>query len=156
MSEMTPALFFCLVGLGLVAAELLIFQLSVFWFLFIGAGALLASACLYILQIHDWTIAVALFAVSSVVVAALGYRPLTRWQQTKAPMSGNDAIGQSVRVLTTVSPEQDGTVNWSGAIWQARLVASQSEPIQPGEPACIVELGGIHLVIASQKAGSQS
>ena len=152
MSDLTPALFFCLAGLALVAAELLIFQLSVFWFLFIGAGALLASACLYLLQIHDWTIAVALFTVCSIVVAVLGYRPLKRWQLAKAPMSGNDAIGQSVRVLTTVSREQDGTVSWSGAVWQARLVASQSEPIQPGEPACIVELGGIHLIIASQKA----
>lgn len=149
MFDLTPALFFCLAGLALVAAELLIFQLSVFWFLFIGAGALLASACLYLLQIHDWTIAVALFAVCSVVVAVLGYRPLKRWQLARAPMSGNDAIGQSVKVLTTISREHGGTVNWSGAEWHAELCSRQNEAIHPGEPAYIVELVGIRLIVAS-------
>lgn len=149
---MTPALFFCLVGLALVAAELLIFQLSVFWFLFIGAGALLASAILYVLQVQDWTIAMALFAFSSIVVTALGYRPLKRGQLARAPMRGNDAIGQSVRVLVTISPEQEGVVHWSGADWQARLVPGQTQSIAPGEPAFIHDLQGIHLIISSQKS----
>lgn len=148
---MTPALFFCLVGLALVAAELLIFQLSVFWFLFIGAGALLASAILYVLQVQDWTIAMALFAFSSIVVTALGYRPLKRGQLARAPMRGNDAIGQSVRVLVTISPEQEGVVHWSGADWQARLAPGQTQSIEPGQPAYIAELAGIHLIVSSRK-----
>lgn len=152
MSDLTPALFFCLAGLALVAAELLIFQLSVFWFLFIGAGALLASGILYVLQIEDWTLAMALFAVSSIVVTALGYRPLKRMQLSRTSMHGNDAIGQSVRVLATISPAQDGVVHWSGADWQARLVPGQNQPIGPGEPAFIHAVQGIHLIISSQKS----
>lgn len=148
---MTPALFFCLLGLVLVAVELVIFQLSVFWMLFIGTGALLAAAALYLLNIQDWTIAVSLFVVSSAVVTFVGYQPLKRWQAQKSPLAGNDAIGQSVKVLTEITRDQPGKVTWSGVEWNAELCATQGRSILPGEPAYIVELTGIRLIVASQR-----
>jgi membrane protein implicated in regulation of membrane protease activity len=148
MPEMTPALMFCLIGLALIAAELIIFQLSVFWFLFIGLGALLSAGTLYLMGSQDWTLALSLFVLFSAVVTTIGYRPLKRWQNAPAPLHGNDAIGQQVRVLSAIGPDAPGRVSWSGTDWQASLVPGLSVVIPAGANARIEQVSGIRLLVA--------
>ncbi len=160
---MTPVLFFCLLGLALVALELIVFQLSVFWLLFIGSGALLASGLGWLLGIEDWSILIAFFVVASALLTLALYRPLKRWQNAASPIAGNDAIGQEVRVVSAISANQAGAVQWSGSEWPAALADDNSDDdsvsagelsgvvLAPGDKAYIVKLEGIRLFVSSKR-----
>jgi len=76
------------------------------------------------------------------------YKPLKRFQTTKSPMSGNDAIGQTVTAVTDVKSKKSGKVDWSGAEWTARL-ASGSDDIKGGELAKIKRVEGIVLYVTA-------
>jgi membrane protein implicated in regulation of membrane protease activity len=143
---MTPALFFLLLALGLIGTELLIMQLSVFWFLFIGLGALLASLAAWLIPEMSWAVATGIFVVSSVVVSAVLYPFLKKWQDQPAVIPGNDAIGQKVNVIQAISAAKDGRVSWSGTDWSARLAEGEAG-FESGESAIIRKLVGIHLIV---------
>ncbi|NND82780.1 MAG: NfeD family protein [Gammaproteobacteria bacterium] len=143
---MTPALFYLLLALALIGMELLIMQLSVFWFLFIGLGALVAALAGWVMPELSWTAVTALFLVSSIVISVALYRPLMRWQNKPAPIAGNDAIGQTVKVVQAISADSEGKVQWSGTDWPARLAAGE-EPLAEGQSAVIRKLEGIRLIV---------
>ena len=143
---MAPALFYLLLALGLIGTELLIMQLSVFWFLFIGLGALLASLAAWMIPEMSWTVATGVFIVSSVVVSVVLYPLLKKWQDQPAVIPGNDAIGQKVKVVEAISAEQEGKVTWSGTDWPAQLAEGEAA-FELGESAIIRRLAGIRLIV---------
>ena len=143
---MTPAIFYLLIAIALIGLELLIMQLSVFWFLFIGLGALVTSLVGWLFPEISWVSATLLFIVASVVISVLLYRPLKRWQDKPGPMPGNDAIGQVTEVVEAVTREKSGTVIWSGTEWPAEL-AKDEAALEAGERAVIRRLEGIRLIV---------
>lgn len=145
--DMSPALFYLIVAVVLISAELLIMQFSVFWFLFFGLGALLASVAAWAFPELSWFFVSAIFLVASVASALALYPKLKRWQNQPGPIAGNDAIGQRVEVIETVSADREGKVIWSGSDWPARLDKSQEQPLEQGESAVIKQLSGIRLII---------
>lgn len=143
---MSPALVFLMIALGLIATELLIMQFSVFWFLFLGIGALLTSLACWLLPELGWAAAWGLFLISSLLASVALYPPLKRWQAQPAPLAGNDAVGQSVKVVQAITASKAGKVVWSGTEWHAEAVDSDSE-FAVGETATIRKLEGIRLIV---------
>lgn len=147
MSEISPQLFFCLLGLVLIGIELVVFQLSVIWLLFIGTGALVASGLGWLLGWQDWTYLTATFVIASALVTLVLYRPLRRWQQQPGPIAGNDAIGQQVQVKVAIAPGEQGKVSWSGTDWPA-VLDDENGSLQSGERAYILAVTGIRLTVS--------
>lgn len=145
MTEISPTVFYLCLAVALIGAELLILQLSVFWFLFFGVGALITAVISWFVPL-TWLMSTSIFLISSVAVALLLYPSLRRWQAKPGPIAGNDAIGQRVVVLKTISRDKNGRVQWSGSKWNAELADGESE-IAAGEQAVIIKLEGIRLFV---------
>lgn len=145
MSEISPAVFYLVLAVTLIGAELLIMQLSVFWFLFFGVGALIVAIVSWFAPM-SWLLSTSLFLVSSLLIAAALYPVLKKWQNKPGPIAGNDVIGQQVKVIQTISSERNGKVQWSGSEWTAQLAEGEQEIVE-GESAVIVKLEGIRLFV---------
>lgn len=148
MTEISPTVFYLGLAVALIGAELLIMQLSVFWFLFFGVGALIVAIVGWIVPL-SWFVSTSLFLVASIAIALLLYPMLRKWQNKPAPIAGNDAIGQQVRVLRTIDNKNNGKVQWSGSDWNAQLADGEAE-IPAGETAVIIKLEGIRLFVGRQ------
>ncbi len=144
--DMSPAIFFLLVSVGLIAAELLIMQFSVFWFLFFGLGALVASIAAWIMPELSWFLTTAIFLLSSLATAVALYPLLRKWQDQPAPIAGNDAIGQRVTVIEAITQSSEGKVSWSGSDWPARMEGEGGD-LMEGDTAIIRRLEGIRLIV---------
>ena len=147
MAAATPFFFYLIAAIILIVLELLVFQLSVFWLLFLGAGALAAAAVAFVYQDAGWILTTAVFVLGTAVIAFIAYRPLKRWQSRPGKMPGNDAIGQQVVVLSDIGPGAAGTVQWSGTDWRAELEASTDVVLAKGSTATIIGLEGITLTV---------
>lgn len=143
---MSPLLFFLILGTALVAIELVLMSMTVFWFLFFGVGALITALAAWAVPDMSWSVALTIFLVSSVLITLVLYAPLSRWQKQPSPIAGHDAIGQRVDVLTAIEEGGEGEVSWSGSKWKARLVQGESA-IAAGESAEITKLEGIRLFV---------
>ena len=143
---MSPAMFYLILAVALIGTELLIMQFSVFWFLFFGLGALATSILAWVLPELSWFWSTFFFILSSIVVVALLYPKLKKWQNKASPIAGNDAIGQSAEVISAVSDKKNGKVMWSGAEWPAQL-AEGEEDFTVGDTAKIHKLEGIRLIV---------
>ncbi len=146
MQAIGPFLFFLMLGAALISAELLIFNLSVFWFLFVGIGAIIAALFAWLVPESGWLMSSIAFVVGSALASILLYSPLRRWQQKPSIMPGNDALGQEVSVLEPITTSKSGKVSWSGTTWDAKLAAG-SEALEPEEQAEIAEISGIILFV---------
>lgn len=147
--EMSPALFYLFVAVFFIAAELLILQLSVFWFLFFGIGALITSIVAWFFPELSWLVTTTLFLLASIATAFAFYPPLKRWQAKPGPIAGHDAIGQKVTVIQEISSNGEGKVSWSGSDWPAQT----EEPgavFAIGEYAVIKRLEGIRLIVGRE------
>lgn len=144
MVELSPFAFYLTVAVALIAAELLIFQLSVFWFLFIGFGALISAVVAWFFPEASWLITTSVFVASSLVISLVLYPPLKKWQQKPSAIAGNDAIGQTVEVVVAVTSDKSGEVTWSGTRWGAAL-ANGSQPLSVGDIGIITGMEGIML-----------
>jgi membrane protein implicated in regulation of membrane protease activity len=143
---MGPFLFFILIAAALITTELVVFNLSVFWFLFVGIGALCAALVSWLMPEAGWLVAFVVFVIATALVSVGLYLPLKKWQNKAGPMHGNDAIGQTVEVLSDLTETAEGKVKWSGTSWQAKL-AQGSEPLKEGDKAIIVAIDGIILTV---------
>ena len=144
---MTPAILFLLIAVGLIGTELLIMQLTVFWFLFFGLGALITSLVCWFIPELSWLWSTALFLVSSIVVSLALYPLLRKMQNSPSPLSGNDAIGQTAKVTKNISSSEPGKVLWSGTEWPAQT-QNQQDSFAVGETVVIRELAGIRLIVS--------
>lgn len=148
MIALGPFLFFLILAVALIVSEILIFNLSVFWFLFVGLGALITAVVSWLVPEITWLFAILTFVISTSIISAALYKPLKRFQTKKGPMAGNDAVGQTVTAVSDVENKKAGTVDWSGAQWTARL-ASGSEVVKEGELAKIKRVEGIVLYVSA-------
>lgn len=145
--DMSPALFYLILAVALIGAELLIMQFSVFWFLFFGLGALAASLIAWVAPGLSWLVVSLIFLVASLLSAAALYPALKRLQNKPGPIAGNDAIGQRVQVIEAISADKEGKVLWSGSDWPARIEEGQDQPLVDGDSAVIKRLEGIRLIV---------
>ena len=144
--ELSQSLFFLIVAVALISTELLIMQFSVFWFLFFGLGALVASIISWALPELSWFSVTAIFLIASVLATVVLYPILKKWQNKPAKIAGNDAIGQRVEVLQAISAQSQGQVAWSGSKWPAQ-VDDSSDTFDVGDAAEIRRLEGIRLIV---------
>lgn len=144
----SPSMFFLLLAVILIGAELIIMQFSVFWFLFFGLGALVASIAAWAMPEMSWFVSTAIFLLASLGGAALLYPLLRKWQNKPSEIAGNDAIGQRVKVIQAISSSEEGKVLWSGSEWPARI-ESQESGFDKGDTAIIKRLEGIRLIVGS-------
>lgn len=147
---MSTALIFLTVALVLIAIELFIMQFTVFWFLFFGIGALVASLFGYIFPDYSIAIITGVFVIASLIAGVALFTPLRRWQNKPSPIAGHDAIGQTAEVLEPISKSSSGKVQWSGSEWPAQLAEGETGEFNPGEKVVIRELEGIRLYVARQ------
>jgi len=141
-----PVNFFVAFGLAMIVIEVAIMQLSTFWFIYIGLGAVITAVLLWAMPGLGWTGGMAAFVVATLVITVLINRPLRKWQQKPGAIAGNDAVGQSVQVVQKISADKPGKVNWSGSEWHAELASGGSEK-EIGQSATIVSMHGITLVV---------
>lgn len=146
---MSPFWLFLVVGVGLLAIELLVFQFTTFWLFFVGLGALVAAAFAWLVADASYLSTTLVFVVSSALITAVLFSPLRRWQTQPSGIADNNAVGQRVQVTQAISEGRPGVVNWSGSDWQAELAEGQHESIAAGENARVVSVEGIRLLVRS-------
>ena len=147
---MTPAFFYLLLAVGLISTELLIMQFSAFWFMFFGIGALVAALTAWLVPTLSFTAVSAIFLGASLLVAALLYPLLKKWQAEPAPIAGNDAIGQAAVVTEPIAVGKTGKVSWSGTDWPAQ-VGDGSAGYEVGANVVIKRLEGIRLIVGDKQ-----
>ena len=148
---MTPFAFYLSLAVALLAIELIVFQFSLFWFLFISLGALVAMVTALFIPGASWALTTGVFVVSSTLISIALYRPLLAWQKKPGKIASHDALGQAVEIKEAVSKEQPGKAIWSGSEWNAFLEEGDDESIEPGTTAYITRLEGIRIFISKTK-----
>tara|TARA_R110002073_G_scaffold172546_2_gene329665 strand:+ start:79 stop:525 length:447 start_codon:yes stop_codon:yes gene_type:complete len=141
-----PVNFFFVLGIALIVFELAVMQLTTFWFLYVGLGALITALILWILPSASWVAGVTLFVIATAVVTLAINRPLRRWQNKPGAIAGNDAVGQTVEVIETISADNPGKVRWSGTEWDAELEEG-ADTIAADSKATIVAMHDITLTV---------
>ncbi len=144
---MNPFWLFLIIGVGLLAVELLVFQFTTFWLFFVGIGALIAAAFAWLAGDASYLSTTLVFLVASAVVTAVLFVPIRKWQKQPSAIADNNAIGQRVKVKQAISTEPGGIVSWSGSDWQAELATGQVEPLSVGDNARVVSIEGIKLYV---------
>lgn len=142
------ATLFLIVGLILIAVDMLVVGLSPL--MFIAAGALLTSALIHVASLDlDLLEALLLAAGLAVAAALLGWYPLRRLQRSMAsPPVGSDLVGRELETTAKVD-KSAGTIRWSGTEWRARLDATAPMPsVPPGTRVRITAVDGVTLVLA--------
>ena len=149
MSSLSPFLFFLVLGVALLALELVVFQFTSFWLFFIGVGALVAAAWAWAAPASGLPTLLAVFVIASLAVTAMLLKPLRRWQAQPSGMEDNNAVGQRVKVVSAIGPNQPGKVFWSGSDWPADLADGDQQAIAAGSHATVVEVSGIRLLVSA-------
>jgi len=146
---MNPFWLFLVAGVSLLAIEMLVFQFTTFWLFFIGLGALVAAAFAWVYADATFLLTTLVFVLASVVITAVLFAPLRRWQKQPSGISGNNAVGQKVVVKGLIGRDTPGVVVWSGSDWQAELAEGQQDDIAVGATAHVVRVEGIRLIVSS-------
>ena len=146
---MNPFWLFLFAGVSLLAVEMLVFQFTTFWLFFIGLGALVAAAFAWVAVDASYLTTTLVFVVASVLITAVLFAPLRKWQKQPSGISGNNAVGQKVTVKDSISRDAPGVVTWSGSEWQAELAEGQDDDIAIGATARVVRVEGIRLIVSS-------
>ena len=144
---LSPFWLFLIVGVSLLAIELMVFQFTTFWLFFVGLGALVAAAFAFFAGGSGYIMTTAVFLIASVLITAILYAPIRRWQKQPSSIAGNNAVSQRVKVTGLITPTRGGTVNWSGSEWQAELVSGSSQELMEGDWARVVDVQGIRLIV---------
>jgi len=144
---MNPFWLFLIIGVGLLATELLVFQFTTFWLFFVGLGALVAAAFAWLMVDASYLVTTMVFFVASALITAVLFAPLRKWQTKPSGIADNNAVGQRVEVKQTITREHAGVVNWSGSDWQAELASGEQQPIVAGEYARVAAVEGIRLLV---------
>ncbi len=143
-----PYLVFLILGSLLIACEILILQASVGWLLLLGFSSLITSLLLWFMPQLAMTTALAIFIGCSILVVAILYKPMRRWQNKPSAMQPNDAYGQEAEVVATITKTTAGKVEWSGTQWDAKIDHNDSsEALEKGATVIITDAAGITLSV---------
>lgn len=139
----SPAFWWALVGLILVAAELFTPGLVIVFF---GIGAL-ATALLSLLRpfSRSLLLQVLLFVAGTGLSFAFLRRSLARvFRGRTLSDEGTEITGKRAVVIEQITPESPGRVRFQGTSWAA---ASYSESFAPGETVEILKQEGLTLYV---------
>jgi membrane protein implicated in regulation of membrane protease activity len=140
-----PYLIWFLAGLVLVLLE---FAAPGVIIVFIGLGAWAASLTTWLGWTPTMASQLAVFATASVVFL-VGLRNLCKsWfmglsKNGDASATDEEFLDREVRVVTAITPDSSGKVEFKGASWNARSTAT----LKPGDMAVIVERDGLLLTV---------
>lgn len=117
--------FWFAVGFLLLAVEMLALGFSTGFVLFIGLAGLLTGGLVWFgLVAATWSASIAAFAVSSVVVSAILWKPLKSLQNKQTvPEKDNtsDLIGLTFRLEMDITATIPGRTHYSGIDWKVEL-----------------------------------
>ncbi len=132
-------------GLLLILADVVF---GTFFVMFLGAGALITAALLWmgipITNTMQWLI----FAAISGLGVLLLRKKLMQWFGPSTEDRFQEHKSQPVLVTETVSPGKSGKVKYRGTEWQA--ATEENEELQAGEQAIITHLDGIVVYIGKK------
>jgi membrane protein implicated in regulation of membrane protease activity len=145
MSVMTPALIWLIVGIVLMAAEVVSGDLVL---LMLGGGALIGAGSAVFTG--NPIIDVIVFAVASTALLWLA-RPALKRRFLHTPefkMGPEALIGTKGVVVSTVNGD-GGQVKLGGDVWSARSVA-EGQYMEPGTKVTVVQIAGATAVVAPE------
>ena len=140
-----PSFLWGIIGLMLIASEMLIPGFTIFFF---GLGAWIVAIAALVLPPLGGSFAwqLVLWAVASVVSFILlrkKFKKLFRGTLlNRMPLEG---LGEHAEVLESISPDQPGRVRYRGTTWKA---ISLTESFKAGEQVSIVDEDGITLTVS--------
>jgi len=146
----TPFWLFLIVGVALLATELLVFQFTTFWLFFVGLGALVAAVFAWLSPGASYLSTTLVFALASALITAVLFVPIKKWLQKPSGIEGNNAVGQRVVVKKAIAHDQPGVVVWSGSEWQAELAEGQFDTLDVDANAIVESVQGIRLIVTSE------
>ena len=114
-----------ILGLALLAVEILILGFTTFILLFIGIAAIITGALMYMVVIPNTLIAGFMsMGVFTGVSALLLWRPLKKMQMdVDTTRAKNDLIGHRFKLETDISADHNSEYKYSGITW--RLTADE-------------------------------
>jgi len=135
--------FWFAIGFLLLALEAVAFGFSTGFVLFVGLAALLTGSLLWFNVVPPtWLASIATFALTSVIVSALLWKPLKRLQgDNKAPQKDNtsDLIGLKFRLEKTITADSSGVTRYSGIEWKVEIdLESKQNEIAAGNTVVVV------------------
>lgn len=142
---MNPALIWFVAGLVLVLAE---FALPGVILVFLGLGAWVTSFCVWMGWAESSSVQTAVFAISSLVLLVGLRRVFKDWFMGRS-MSGSaeadleEFLGRKARVVSEISPDGTGKVEFKGVHWNAQ----SSDAVMSGEMVIITGREGLALIV---------
>ncbi len=137
--------FWFAIGFLLLVIEALALGFSTGFILFIGLGALLTGGAIWSeLVPATWLSSIATFALSSVFISLLLWKPLRAIQRNSKPPekdNSSDIIGLKFRLKHEISTTAPGVTRYSGIEWQVVIDhASEQQMIAAGTMVAVVSV----------------
>ncbi|MCH9675661.1 MAG: NfeD family protein [Gammaproteobacteria bacterium] len=136
--------FWFVLGFALLALEGLVLGMTTGVVLFSSIGALVTGGLLAFGLIPvNWIAGIAAFAISSVLVTAVLWKPLKRMQSEDVvtDTKSSDLIGHSFRLSSDITRDRHGTTRYSGIEWRVELDETSHEDNLPSGER--VEVSGV-------------
>lgn len=126
-----------IIGLVLLAIEILVLGFSTFVLFFIGIAAVATGGLLFTGIIAETPLnAVLTLAVLTLLAAASLWQPLKRMQEDSQPEAvTSDLIGYSFILEQDITPSQYGEHKYSGITWKVK----SKQPIESGSQVTVVK-----------------
>ncbi len=141
---MNFALFWSLVGLLLIASEMIIPGFTIFFF---GAGALLTALISLIfpwIGIGAQTLLWAGSSVAAFVFLRKRFRSVLKGTIIYRDAGADRYAGREAEVIDAVAPDAPGRIRFQGTSWEA---ISYDETIPAGEKALILRQEGMRFIV---------
>jgi len=136
--------FWIALGFVLMASEVLVFGFGTIIFLFAGLGAVLTGLLMTFGALPEtWIAGVSSFGISTGIFSVLLWRPFSKLQVGKRPVSGHssDLLGLEFVLQQDVSLASPGSYRYSGIDWSVEIDVSASESsIAKGSRVAVVSV----------------
>lgn len=132
------AQFVLVLGLALLAIEILVLGFATFFLFFAGLAAVITSILIWMAIVPaEPMMALLSTAILTALSALVLWKPLKQMQEDREPsVAQSDLIGLRFTLQQAVSPQQSGLYQYSGIQWQ--LVAKQ--PIEANTKVKVVKV----------------
>lgn len=138
------ALFWSLIGLLLIASEMIIPGFTIFFF---GAGALftaLVSLILPRLGLGAQTLLWAGSSIAAFIFLRKRFRSVLKGTIIYRDAEADQYAGREAEVIDAISPDRPGRIRFQGTSWEA---VSYDESIPAGEKALILRREGMRFIV---------
>jgi len=137
--------FWFAVGFLLLVIEALALGFSTGFVLFLGLAALMTGGAIWFAWVPaTWLASIATFAVSSVLISVLLWKPLRHIQSNSNPPkkdNTSDLIGMKFRLDADISVSAPGVTRYSGVEWRVEIdLDSEQQEISGGSTVEVVSV----------------